>query len=85
MFLFSMESKMEDVFGLLMLVAFEYMLYTTGACILRIISFGLLKYQIYSYREFRELKGRFSKNLLLQYIIGLSFYVLIIIVIARLN
>lgn len=76
---------MEDVFVFFVFLVFEFMLYTTGACVLRIISFGLLKYQIYSYSEFKELKGRFNKNFLLQYIVGLSFYALIIIAIAWLN
>lgn len=73
---------MEDVFVLFMLLVFEFILYITGASILRIISFGLLKYQLYSYKEFR---GKFNKNFLLQYIVGLSFYVLVIIAISRLN
>lgn len=76
---------MEDVFVLFMLLVFEFILYITGASILRIISFGLLKYQLYSYKEFRELRGKFNKNFLLQYIVGLSFYVLVIIAISRLN
>jgi hypothetical protein len=65
-----------------MLLAFEFMLYTTGTCILRVVSFGLLKYQFYHYKDFRKLRENFNKNFLLQYIVGLSFYALIIITIA---
>ena len=76
---------MEDIFVLFILVVFEFILYITGACIIRIISFGLLKYQLLSYKEFRKLRGKFNKNFFLPYIVGLSFYILLIFVIARLN
>lgn len=66
-------------------LAFDFILYITGASVLRVVSFGLLKYQIYNYGEFKELKGKSNKGFLLQYIIGLSFYALIIVAIAWLN
>ena len=66
-------------------LAFDFILYITGSSVLRIASFGLVKYQLYSYGEFKELKGKSDQGFLLQYIIGLSFYALIIVAIAWLN
>jgi hypothetical protein len=63
----------------------DFILYITGASVLRVVSFGLFKFQIYNYGEFKELKGKPDQGFLLQYIIGLSFYTLIIVAIAWLN
>ncbi|MGL1956605.1 MAG: hypothetical protein OCD00_04745 [Colwellia sp.] len=66
-------------------LAFDFILYITGAGILRGISFGLLKYQIHSYSEFKKLKGKPNKNFFMAYIVGILFYVLLIVLIAWLN
>ncbi len=66
-------------------LAFDFILYLTGAGVLRVVSFGLLKYQLYSYGEFKELKERSNKGFILQYIIGILFYALIIVAISWFN
>ena len=66
-------------------LAFDFIVYITGAGVLRIISFGLLKYQMHSYDEFKEKKGKSNKGYVMSYIVGIVFYALIIITIAWIN
>jgi len=66
-------------------LAFDFIVYITGAGVLRIISFGLLKYQMHSYDEFKEQKGKSNKGYVMSYIVGIVFYALIIITIAWIN
>ena len=66
-------------------LAFDFILYITGAGVLRFVSFGLLKYQMHSYGEFKEQKGKSNKSYIVPYIVGILFYTLIIVAIAWLN
>lgn len=66
-------------------LAFDFMLYFTGAVILRIASFGLLKYKIHSYTEFKVTQKTNNKGFIIPYIIGILFYALLITFIAWLN
>jgi hypothetical protein len=66
-------------------LAFDFILYLTGAGVLRVVSFGLLKYQIHSYGEFKSLKGKTNKGFIMPYIVGILFYVLLIVSIAWFN
>ncbi len=80
-----MSILLEFIPNILVALAFDYMLYITGACVLRVISLGFLKYQLYGYGEFKQLKGKSDKGFFLQYVIGLTFYALLIVAIAWLN
>jgi hypothetical protein len=75
----------EFIPSLFVALAFDFMLYFTGAIILRIASFGLLKYRIHSYAEFKIRKKKTNKGFIIPYIIGVLFYVLLIALIAWLN
>lgn len=66
-------------------LAFDFILYITGASVLRVISLGFFKYQLHSYGEYKKLKGRSKNDYLIPYIVGVSFYVLIFCLIAQLN
>jgi hypothetical protein len=89
LYFYRQESQMsillEFIPSIFVALAFDFMLYITGASVLRVVSFGLLKHQLYSYGEFKELKGKSDQGFLLQYVIGLMFYALIIVAIAWLN
>jgi hypothetical protein len=75
----------EFIPNLFVALAFDFILYITGAGILRAVSFGLLKYKIHSYGEFKKLKGKPNTGFILPYINGILFYALIIVLIAWLN
>ena len=76
---------LEFIPNLFVALAFDFILYITGAGILRLASFGLLKYQIHSYGEFKELKGKSNKDFIMPYIVGILFYALLIVSIAWIN
>jgi hypothetical protein len=80
-----MSILIEFIPSLFAALAFDFVLYITGAGILQVVSFGLLKYQLHSYGEFKKLKSETSKGYLLPYIVGILFYALIIVSIAWLN
>ena len=64
---------------------FAFIFYTTGALILRVISFGSLRKPIFSFGVFNKEKKQGNKELSTAYITGLIFYVLVISVIIWLN
>lgn len=74
-----MSAFIEFIPSLFAALAFDFILYITGASILRVVSFGSLKYQLNSYGEFKTLKVKSNKNLLMPYIVGILFYALIIL------
>ncbi len=80
-----MSILLEFIPNLFVALAFDFILYITGAGVLRIISFGLLKYQLHNYSEYKELKGKSNNGYLIPYIVGIFFYALIIASIAWLN
>jgi hypothetical protein len=80
-----MSILLEFISNLFVALAFDFMLYITGAAILRGFSFGLLKYQLHSYSEFKELKGKSNKGYFMPYVVGILFYALIIALISWLN
>lgn len=75
----------EFIPNLFIALAFDFILYLTGAGVLRVLSFGLFKYKLHSYREYKELKDKYNKGYLMPYIAGIFFYTLIIVSIAWLN
>ena len=76
---------LEFIPNLLVALAFDFILYITGAAVLRVISFGLFKSQLHSYSEFKALKDKSDNGYLLPYVVGILFYALIIVSIAWLN
>jgi hypothetical protein len=76
---------LEFIPSLFIALAFDFILYITGACVLRVISFGSFKYQLHSYNKFKELKGKSNHGYFIPYIIGILFYALLIVSIAWLN
>jgi hypothetical protein len=76
---------LEFIPNLFVALAFDFILYITGAGILRVISFGSSNHKLHSYSEYKELKGKSNNSYLVPYIIGISFYALIIVSIALLN
>ena len=76
---------LEFIPNLFVALAFDFILYVTGAVVLRVISFGLSKHQLYGYSEYKELKGKSNNSYLVPYVIGILFYALIIVAIAWLN
>ncbi|MEW6983782.1 hypothetical protein AAD001_14105 [Colwelliaceae bacterium 6471] len=76
---------LEFIPNLFVALAFDFILYITGAAVLRVISFGLFKIQLYSYSEYKELKGTPNNGYLMPYVVGILFYALIIILIAWFN
>jgi len=80
-----MSILLEFIPNLFVALAFDFVLYLTGAIVLRVISFGLLKYQLHSYSEYKALKGNTDNPFLTPYLIGIVFYALIIASLAFYN
>ena len=59
-----------------------FIFYSTGCLILKVITFGQFKME---FKDFASFKGSKSKNVNLVCILGISFYVLLIVLIAYLN
>jgi hypothetical protein len=76
---------LEFIPSLFVALAFDFILYITGSSVLRVISFGSSKYQLHNYSEYKELKDKSNNGYLVPYVIGVLFYVLIIVSIAWLN
>ena len=70
---------LEFIPNLFVALAFDFILYLTGAGVLSVISVGLFKYKFHRYSEYKELKGKSDNGYLLPYIAGILFYVLIIV------
>lgn len=75
----------ELIHSLFVALVFEFTIYVTGAVILRVVSFGVLKIPIPSFVEFKELKKNSTKRYLTPSILGFLFYVLLIAGIAWFN
>ncbi|MGJ8694158.1 MAG: hypothetical protein ACSHW0_16945 [Thalassotalea sp.] len=80
-----MSMLLEFIPGLFIALAFDFILYITGAAILRGVSFGLLSYQLHSYGDFKSLGRKSKQGFFIPYIVGVLFYVLLIFLIAWLN
>jgi hypothetical protein len=76
---------LEFIPSLFIALAFDFILYITGACVLRVISFGVLKYHLHNYTKYKELKAKSNNSYFIPYLIGVLFYALVIVVIAWLN
>lgn len=59
-------------------LAFDFVLYLTGAGVLRVVSFGLLKCKLHSFSEYKAHKNRANNGFLLAYFVGILFYASII-------
>lgn len=70
---------------ILIALAFDFVLYITGAALLRVVSFGWLKYQMHSYDVFKQLKVKSNNGFILPYLVGGIFYILLITAIVWLN
>ncbi|MFC4700351.1 hypothetical protein ACFO4O_09300 [Glaciecola siphonariae] len=75
----------ELVNGMLLAVAFEFLMYVTGASILRVLSFGRIAFPIYGYSKFKAIKEESTKGYTAPSIVGIVFYILLIALIAILN
>ncbi len=80
-----MSILLEFVPSLFVALAFDFLLYKTGATITGFASFSTYKNKTLSYREFKAAKKKSNKGYLVQYIVGILFYMLIIVSIAWLN
>lgn len=76
---------LEFIPNLFVALAFDFILYITGAGILRVISFGSSKHKLHSYSEYKELKDKSNSGYFVPYVVGILFYALIIVSIAWLN
>ena len=61
---------------------FGFVFYSTGCLILKVFTFGQYKME---FKDFASFKGSKSKKVNLVCLLGISFYVLIIVLIAYLN
>ena len=72
-----------DIFAWLFIeTIFGFVFYSTGWLILKLITFGQLKMEC---KDFASFKGSKSKKVNLICLLGISFYVLLIVLIAALN
>lgn len=76
---------LEFIPNLLAALAFDFIVYLTGAGVLRVISFGVFKYQLHSYSEFKKLKAKPNNGFFMPYVMGVLFYAAIIVFIAWFN
>jgi len=76
---------LEFIPSLFVALAFDFILYITGAGVLRVISFGSSKHKLHSYSEYKELKSKPNNSYLVPYVIGILFYALVIVSIAWIN
>ncbi|XQW86715.1 hypothetical protein ACOYR1_08330 [Thalassotalea piscium] len=70
---------MEFIPSLFVALAFDFILYITGAGIIKLVSFSTMKFTMYSYNEFKALKGKTNKGLIFPYCVGILFYLLLIV------
>jgi len=75
----------EFVPSIFVALAFDFVLYITGASLLRAFSFGICKYHLHNYGDFKRLKVKPNNGYLIPYIVGVIFYALIVVSIAWLN
>ncbi len=57
---------------------FAFIFYTTGALILRVVSFGALRKSIFSFGVFNEHRRQARNEFSLAYLVGIMFYAVII-------
>lgn len=75
----------EFIHGLFVALVFEFVVYVTGSAILRIVSFGALTPPIHSFNEFKEQKEKSNQVLFTPSIVGVLFYILLILTVAWFN
>lgn len=75
----------ELINGFFVALFFEFLMYVTGASILRVVSFGKLQLPIHGYSKFKALKEESGKGYSAPSIVGIIFYVLLIAIIAFFN
>jgi len=71
---------LEFITSLLVAIAFDFFLYLTGTVVLKVTSFGLYKSKVYSYSEFTV--SKLNSSSFIQYLVGVLFYVIIIVAIS---
>jgi len=71
---------LEFITSLLVAIAFDFFLYLTGTVVLKVTSFGLYKSKVYSYSEFTV--SKLNSSFFIQYLVGVLFYVIIIVAIS---
>jgi hypothetical protein len=64
---------LEFIPNIFVALTFDFMLYITGASILRVVTFGLLKYQLHSYSEFKRKISKSKNGYFIPYVIGMFF------------
>lgn len=80
-----MSVLIEFIPNIFVALAFDFILYSTGAGLLRLVTLGRSQYQAHSYAEFKNVKSQSSKGLIIPYVIGVLFYTLLILLVAWLN
>ena len=71
---------LEFITSLLVAIAFDFFLYLTGTVVLKVTSFGLYKSKVYSYSEFTV--SKLNSSFFIQYLVGVLFYVIIMVAIS---
>jgi len=71
---------LEFITSLLVAIAFDFFLYLTGTVVLKVTSFGLYKSKVYSYSEFTV--SKLNSSFFIQHLVGVLFYVIIIVAIS---
>lgn len=66
-------------------LALDFLLYVTGVSVLRVISFGTIKYRLMSYVDFKSQRHEPNRYSPAPIFVGLLFYVLMICLIAWVN
>ncbi|WP_076421085.1 hypothetical protein [Colwellia sp. UCD-KL20] len=80
-----MSVLIEFIPNIFVALAFDFILYITGAGILQAISFGGSGYKLYYHSEFKRLKEISHKGFIVPYIVGLLFYIVLISLIVNFN
>jgi hypothetical protein len=75
-----------ELLGRLFLVLlFEFILYLTGSVIIRLITFGVSKAPILSFREFKTQTQTVKNKYSVAVLVGIAFYIAIIVTIIALK
>jgi hypothetical protein len=80
-----MSLLIEFIPNLFVALAFDFILYKTGAVILKSFSAGFIKHKNLNYNEFKALKNKSNKGFFNEYVVGVLFYMVVISSIAWLN
>lgn len=77
-----MSVVLEIIVWLIIETGLGFLFYSTGCLILKIFTFGQFKAEL---KDFASFKGSKSKKVYVMCLLGISFYVLLIVLMAYLN